>query len=503
MKPSTIVIGVSLTALSLASAQIGAFPTLPLTDKLAPFIMTHAVAQKAGATAEWRKMEGLALDEKNHKLYMAISDIGEGMADGEGDIAVEANPCGAVYVADLDAKFNITSYKPLVVGGPYNEADKANPCATDNIASPDNLAVDAQGRLWIGEDTGDHTNNMLWVYDPETKDLKRFATVPLGAETTGLAVTPTGTVFMNVQHPDPRNVYPFNRGVIGVVTGFNASSDDFGALNVPQGDAQKRAQVAAGAYQVIGRVGDPLVADTGKTSGSGLGEITTVSNQQMAFCNNPDGNVFLSNNSAGTEGYLYTNLECQPGGVSKLYIRQNKNGQWQTLEGEQVNFASVNGTWNNCNAKVTPWGTDLSGEEYPVESAEDWVDSTSAADMATYLGHAANPYDYGYLIELSPQEGIGTEIAKHYAMGRVSAEHGLVMPDSRTTYMGDDGTDRVLYKFVADEAGNLDAGTLYAAKVKQQKDGSFNLTWLELGHGVSDEIYAGIRKFDTQLQANN
>ena len=500
MKVLTMVSGLLLATAPLASAQTGTFPTMPLTHKLAPFIMTHAVAEKAGATAEWRKMEGLALDEKNHKLYLAISDIGEGMADGEGDIALEANPCGAVYVADLDADFNITSYKPLVVGGPYNESAEANPCAVDNIASPDNLAVDAQGRLWIGEDTSDHTNNMLWVYDPKTEALKRFATVPLGAEVTGLAVTPTGTVFMNVQHPDPRNVYPFNRGVIGVVTGFNASADDFSALKVPQGDAQKQAQVAVGAYQVIGRVGDPLVADTGQTSGSGLGEIMTVSNQQLAFCNNPDGNVFLSNNSAGTEGYLYTNLECQPGGVSKLYIRKDKSGQWQTLEGEQVNFASVNGTWNNCNAKVTPWGTDLSGEEYPAESADDW-DGGSA--MAAYLGHAANPYDYGYLIELKPQEGIGTEIAKHYAMGRISAEHGLVMPDSRTTYMGDDGTDRVLYKFVADEAENLDAGTLYAAKVAQQADGSFNLKWLELGHGVSDEVYAGIRKFDTQLEAAN
>ena len=501
MKLSTIIPGTLLLILSLASAQTGVFPTMPLTDKLAPFIMTYAVAKKVGATAEWRKMEGVALDEKNHKLYYAITEIGEGMADGKGDIALKSNPCGAVYAADLDTNYNITKLAPLVVGGPYNEADKTNSCAVDNISSPDNLAVDAQGRVWIGEDTSDHTNNMLWVYDPKTKDLKRFATVPIGAETTGLNVTPTGTVFMNVQHPDSRNIYPFNRGVIGVVTGFNASSDDFGALKVPQGDAQKQAQVAAGSYQVIGRVGDPLVADTGKTSGSGLGEITTVSNNQMFMCNNPDGNVFLSNNSAGTEGYLYTNLECQPGGVSKLYIRRGKNGEWSTLEGEQVDFASVNGTWNNCNAKVTPWGTDLSGEEYPPESADDW--QSGASTMSTYLGKPANPYDYGYLIELKPQEGVGTEVTKHYAMGRTSSEHGLVMPDSRTTYMGDDGTDRVLYKFVADEAGNLDAGTLYAAKVKQQADGSFNLTWLKLGHGVSDEIYAGIRKLDTQMQAVN
>ena len=497
MKP-LVIIGTFLTVLSLASAQTGAFPTLPLTGKLAPFIMTHAVSQKVGATAEWRKMEGVALDAKNNKLYLAISEIGEGMADGEGDIALEANPCGAVYAADLDTNFNITKLEPLVVGGPYDETAEENACALGNIASPDNLAVDAQGRVWIGEDTGYHTNNMLWVYNPKNQELKRFAAVPLGAETTGLSVTPTGTLFMNVQHPDPRNFFPFNRGLIGVVTGFNANTDDFDALGVPQGDAQKRAHVGAGQYQILGRVGDPLPE---ATDGSSFGEITTVAGQELAFCDDPDGNMFLSNNRAGTEGYLYTNFECRPGGVSKLYIRQAKNGKWQTLEGERVDFAGVNGTWNNCNAKVTPWGTGLSGEEYPAENAEDWGESEAL--MSTYLGHAANPYDYGYIIELAPAEGVGTDVVKHYAMGRISAEHGLVMPDSRTTYYGDDGTDRVLYKFVADEADNLDAGTLYAAKVAQQKDGSFNLNWLELGHGVSDEIYAGIRKFDRQLEAAN
>ncbi len=498
MKISTIVVSTLLTVSSLASAQTGAFPAVPLTDKLAPFIMTHEVSQKAGATAEWRKMEGVALDEKNNKLYLAISDIGEGMADREGDIALDANPCGAVYTADLDADFNITKLEPLVVGGPYDETAEANACALDNIASPDNLAVDAQGRVWIGEDTGYHTNNMLWVFDPKTKDLKRFATVPLGAEVTGLSVTPTGTVFMNVQHPDPTNIYPFNRGIIGVVTGFNANTDDFSAAAVPQGGAQKQPHVAAGQYQMLGRVGDLLPE---ATDGSSFGEITTVSGQALSFCNDPDGNMFLSNNSAGTEGYLYTNFECRPGGVSKLYIRQDAQGKWQTLEGERVNFAGVNGTWNNCNAKVTPWGTGLSGEEYPAESADDWQESAEA--MSAYLGHAANPYDYGYIIELAPAEGVGTDVTKHYAMGRISAEHGLVMPDARTTYYGDDGTDRVLYKFVADEADNLDAGTLYAAKVKQRANGSFNLKWLKLGHGVSDEVYAGIRKLDTQLQANN
>ena len=250
-------------------------------------------------------------------------------------------------------------------------------------------------------------------------------------------------------------------------------------------------------YQVLGRVGEAIPGSDNAT----FGQINSVAGQAMFTCNQPDGNMFLPTDEAGTEGYLYSNFECRPGAISKLYIRQGDDGTWSVLEGESVDFAGVNGTWNNCNASVTPWNTALSGEEYPAESADDWAGSAEA--MSSYLGTAANPYDYGYPMELTPSDGVGTEVVKHYAMGRASFENADVMPDERTVYRGDDGSDRIMYKFVADEAGNLDAGTLYAAKVSQAADGSFDLTWLELGHGVSDEVYAAIRSLDAELtQAN-
>lgn len=43
-------------------------------------------------------------------------------------------------------------------------------------------------------------------------------------------------------------------------------------------------------------------------------------------------------------------------------------------------------------------------------------------------------------------------------MGRKSNEMGLVMPDNRTVYMADDGTNTAQYKFVADKAGDLSSG---------------------------------------------
>ena len=38
-------------------------------------------------------------------------------------------------------------------------------CSVQGIANPDNLVVMADGRVIIGEDTGRHANNMLWVLD--------------------------------------------------------------------------------------------------------------------------------------------------------------------------------------------------------------------------------------------------------------------------------------------------------------------------------------------------
>ena len=103
------------------------------------------------------------------------------------------------------------------MGGPYDEAAESDRCDVNNIANPDNLMVDSLGRLWIGEDSSNHANNVLWMYDGA---LHRFATVPAGGETTGLQILADGTLFFNVQHPSGMNPAPFNRGVVGVVNGF-------------------------------------------------------------------------------------------------------------------------------------------------------------------------------------------------------------------------------------------------------------------------------------------
>lgn len=476
---------------NMTSAQggEGVFP-ISLDHPAAPFIETQAYAQSVGATAEWRKMEGVAIDEANGYVYLAMSEIGKSMADKEGDVQLPENDCGIVYQMALDENYNISNMKPLIIGGPYSD-DPNNECDVNGMANPDAVHVDPMGRVWIGEDTGNHENNMLWMFDPADGSLKRFATVPVGAEVTGLKILEDGTIFFNVQHPSPRALYPYNRGVIGVVAGVKAT-DDWAEVPVPEGDAKLTVQVPEGAtYVALGRVGEPIPGDP---SGAVFGEIVRVDGTSQFICNDPDGNMPLMANA--DEGYLYTNFECRPGAVSKLYIKRDAEGMWYAVEGERVDFSNVNGTWNNCNASVTPWNTGLTSEEYPDESPDAWASGSSSGAMSDYLSRPANAYDYGYIVELIPAEGVGTNVVKHYAMGRFSMEQAQVMPDGKTVYYGDDGTDRILYKFVAEEAGDLGYGTLYAAKVTQLNDESFDIEWIELGVGDDLAIWQAIRELD-------
>jgi secreted PhoX family phosphatase len=79
-----------------------------------------------------------------------------------------------------------------------------------------------------------------------------------------------------------------------------------------------------------------------------------------------------------------------------------------------------------------------------------------------------NPYDYGYIVEVKVLNEQGAHsVTKHYAMGRLAFELGYVLPDKKTAYMSDDGTNVGLYMFVADREMDLSSGTLYVARWEQ------------------------------------
>ena len=117
-------------------------------------------------------------------------------------------------------------------------------------------------------------------------------------------------------------------------------------------------------------------------------------------------------------------------------------------------------------------------------------------------------YRIGYPVQVSiTGETLGTGAfaantfaQKHYSMGRIAWELAYVMPDNKTVYGGDDGSKRGMFRYVADRAEDLSAGTLYAAKLTQTtavtaaNGGSWDISWINMGHATDSEIDAAITK---------
>ncbi len=96
-------------------------------------------------------------------------------------------------------------------------APSANIMANNLFNSPDGLAFDDFGRMWIQTDgsyanTGDFAgngNNQMLVADPQTKEIRRFLVGPDGCEVTGITWTPDRkTMFVNIQHPGEVGSHP-------------------------------------------------------------------------------------------------------------------------------------------------------------------------------------------------------------------------------------------------------------------------------------------------------
>jgi len=359
--------------------------------------------------------------------------------------------------------------------------------------------------------------------EQEGATLTRFATGLTGAEMTGLFITAEGQFFFNVQHPDTDGDDEADPGIVGAVTGvdMNRLPKDFPSVQVPEDD-DAEVRTAVGDYQRLARGGE----STG--DGEELGSVYTPDGEFLVGQTHPDFNGFIPSSEVDVEGYLFTNWEHWPGTMSRLHLRQTgRNGQWEVLNSENLDFIDIEGTWQNCFGTVSPWGTPLTSEEnYLITDTPDWNNPDWDDDeerenvdrLARHLGHEEddgefteafpNPYRYGYIVELEEPEREPQPV-KRFGLGRSAHENAVVMPDQRTAYTTSDGTGRGFYKFVADQPGDLSAGTLYAAKATQRgPDGgdvaavSFGLEWIELAHATEEEIESWIAEYDDITQAD-
>ncbi|MEA1932610.1 MAG: DUF839 domain-containing protein [Euryarchaeota archaeon] len=360
----------------------------------------------------------------------------------------------------------------------------------------------------------------------EGATLTRFATGLPGAEMTGLFITADGQFFFNIQHPDVDGDDEYEPGIVGAVTGVDMTQlpADFPSVQVPDDDGDEAGvRTAVGDYQRLARGGDET------SDGEELGSIYTPDGEYLVGQTHPDFNGFIPSSTADDEGYLFTNWEHWPGTVSRLHVKQRgRNGRWEVLDSENLDFSDVEGTWQNCFGTVSPWGTPLTSEEnYLITDTPDWNnpdwDDDEERDnvdrLARHLGYEdedgvfedgfPNPYRYGYIVEIQDPEGEPRPV-KRFGLGRSTHENAVVMPDRRTAYTTSDGSARGFYKFVADEPGDLSVGTLYAARASQNgpESGdtarvSFGLEWIELAHGSDEEIESWITDYDEITQADH
>jgi secreted PhoX family phosphatase len=189
-------------------------------DQAEVLIFAREAATQVGATTMDRP-EWVAVHPDNKAVFCTLTNNKNRGTDGQpvgGPNPRAKNNYGQIVRwwphqgNHVDSRFDWDLFamagNPTVAEGLYAGSD--NITADNMFNSPDGLGFDAAGRLWIqtdgkysneGEFAGMGNNQMLCA-DPQTGEIRRFATGPVACEITGLAFSPDQrTVFIGVQHP--------------------------------------------------------------------------------------------------------------------------------------------------------------------------------------------------------------------------------------------------------------------------------------------------------------
>lgn len=295
----------------------------------------------------------------------------------------------------------------------------------------------------------------------------------------------------------------------------------FAPVPFAAGDAAKRVVLATDgvtlngtqapiAFHVLARSGDKIGDGTFAQLMDKTGKALPVNETNPGYSTNPD---FTSLLSVGAKLFSITQFEDNPAALYLSEVNQDADGNMTVASTKPIDLSGVDGVWDPCAGSVTPWNTHLGSEEYPddaraIEAAAALTDiNEDTLPFARYFGldpatmtldafkAVFNPYRYGFATEITVTEAGDATIAKHYGMGRISMELANVMPDKKTAYLSNDGTNTDLYRFVADKEGDLSAGQLFAAKWVQtsaDNGGAATIEWVDLGHADDATVNAAI-----------
>ncbi len=182
-------------------------------------IKTRQASDLLGAT-KMDRPEWLAIDPQSGWVYCTLTNNRD-RGVGDKPALDAANPranntMGHIIRWKEDGDFDGLGFawNHLLLAGDAQStrADAKGNIKGDNFSSPDTIAFDPQGRLWIGTDVGQSSlnqgemarlgNNQLLACDVASGEVRRFLTGPVACELAGATWTPDGrTLFVNVQHP--------------------------------------------------------------------------------------------------------------------------------------------------------------------------------------------------------------------------------------------------------------------------------------------------------------
>jgi secreted PhoX family phosphatase len=195
-------------------------------DAVEIYVHTRMAASAVGATTmdrpEWVATNPIAVEaycaltnNKNRGVKpnaggddTSVNSVNPRNANNYGQI-VRWRPANEDYTAiGFDWDLYVMCGNPNVHSDEYAGSSNVHPGNMFN--SPDGMAFDTSGMLWIQTDgnyknEGDFEgqgNNQMLVGDPVTGEIVRFMTVPYGAEVTGICWSADRrSLFVGVQHP--------------------------------------------------------------------------------------------------------------------------------------------------------------------------------------------------------------------------------------------------------------------------------------------------------------
>jgi uncharacterized protein len=306
-----------------------------------------------------------------------------------------------------------------------------------------------------------------------------------------------------------------DRGAAGESSGHlpTHATLSFAPVGIPQADEDKRSVIASSLVRLNG-VETKIAFHTEARSGQVFGDAVfgrLVDRAGRPLKNEDDSDVVSPSNDfssliqVGAKLFEVTHFETTPAAMYLSELTQSASGELTIRGTKPIDFSGSHGLWSPCAGSVSPWNTHLGSEEYPSD-ARQWEMATNLTEVAAggmlrYFGlteptvdeakAAFDPYNYGYVTEVSLRESGEATAVKHYAAGRRALELAYVMPDRKTVYLTDDGTNDAFYMFVANEAGDLSEGRLFAARWFQTSpsgapNGGADISWIELGPSASD-----------------